>query len=612
MNRIAYRQFHFERAADGEQIPVVASTDHPVQRDGYIEILSHREKAVDLSRAPLPLIESHDRDRLNIGLIEDLRTVAGKLRGHLKMGASQRAHEVLQDIRNGIVRSVSVGYEILSETWSDDGLTVTADRWRPFEVSLVSVPADPGAGFYRSSHMENPQNQEKTDKITVLKTERERVRQIRQLFELHPGHENLMFRSIDDGLTVDQVRAALLDELGSRTEPAIRAWRTDESASQRVPSRHTRIGEPFGGIGPREFREAAVDALCLRGGVPIDKPHPAAQDLRHASMAEIARTCLRERGVDTDGLAPKQLLTRAMGAGHSTDDFPWLLANVANKALGMGFDMEPASHRIWTTDIEVPDFKEATLARRSEAPELLLVLEGGEYQGGSFPDEGETYQVQTYGRIFTITRQALINDDLQSLTALPQAFGASGARKECDQVYEILTANGNLSDGIALFDAQHGNLAAAGAAPTLTSLGAARAATRVQTGPNGSVLNIVPMYLIVPAALETVAENLLNSVSILNTAIGSTTGEVTSPSQFVSSLQLVVDARLDLDSTTAWYVAASPLQVDTIYRAYLSGQRGISTEEERDFSTKGYGLSASLDFCAFAGDYRGLYKNPGA
>ncbi len=271
-----------------------------------------------------------------------------------------------------------------------------------------------------------------------------------------------------------------------------------------------------------------------------------------------------------------------------------------------GYDNEPASHRVWTPETEVPDFKTQSRVQLSEAPALNEVKEGGEFTHGTFGDGKGEFQLITYGRLFGITRQALINDDLSAFARTPQAFGASATRREADVVYGILTPNGNMSDGTALFHTTHGNLETA-AALSIASLGSARSAMRVQTGLNGlATLNIVPRYLIVPAALETTAEQLLASL------VDPTKSNATPNLDFIRGLiTLVVDARLDADSTTAWYLAADSTQVDTIERAYLEGQRGVSYEERPGWEIDGMEVKARLDFAAKAIDHRGLLKNPG-
>lgn len=141
------------RRADPQRrsVPAVLSTTFPVARNGYNEVLLHGRDNVDLSRAPLPLIESHDGSVLNIGIVENLRLTGDKLRGDAIFGTSARANELWPDVQAGIVQNLSVGYTI--DDYRLVGDTMEATRWQPHEVSLVSIPADPRAGFNRSFSM---------------------------------------------------------------------------------------------------------------------------------------------------------------------------------------------------------------------------------------------------------------------------------------------------------------------------------------------------------------------------------------------------------------------------------------------------------------------------
>jgi phage major head subunit gpT-like protein len=139
---------------------------------------------------------------------------------------------------------------------------------------------------------------------------------------------------------------------------------------------------------------------------------------------------------------------------------------------------------------------------------LLKVNEAGEFKEGSIGEGGEAYRVWTYGRIFSITRQALTNDDLGVFSDLPRTLGAAAAALEADVLAGLVTANPVMADGVAVFHATHGNVAAAGAAIDLTTLSAARVAMRRQTGPGGEALNIVPRFLVVSPEQETTADHL--------------------------------------------------------------------------------------------------------
>lgn len=138
---------------DGDRVPVVLSSEHPVERDGYVEVLAHDAEAhVDLGRSPLPLLQLHDHRRLPVGVVEDVRLDVGArvLRGWVRFAQSPEGQALKEQVRDRTLRWVSIGYRVLREL-SRVG-NVLRFAFEPHEVSLVAVPADPGAQFYRSNH----------------------------------------------------------------------------------------------------------------------------------------------------------------------------------------------------------------------------------------------------------------------------------------------------------------------------------------------------------------------------------------------------------------------------------------------------------------------------
>jgi len=145
------RTFEFlveERAADGG-IPVVVSSEAVVEMSDGPEILVHSAEAIDLQRAPLPIIATHRSGQVNVGVVEDLTIANGLMRGMARFGTRQEAVEYRDDVLNRIIRSVSVGYARIRSTIRKDGVLITG-RWMPTHTALVAEPADINAGFFRS------------------------------------------------------------------------------------------------------------------------------------------------------------------------------------------------------------------------------------------------------------------------------------------------------------------------------------------------------------------------------------------------------------------------------------------------------------------------------
>ena len=345
----------------------------------------------------------------------------------------------------------------------------------------------------------------------------------------------------------------------------------------------------FGDIGP--------------GGIKVKKPHPGARDLERMSIVNMAEICLKCTGMSTRGMGASQIVNRAFT--HSTSDFPLLLEDAANKAVRAGMENTSASFREWVDITEIPNFKTVSRVGLGAAPDLLPVKEGGEIEQGTFAEGAEKYSLESYARIFSITRKAIINDDLSAMTTLPNAFAASAVRKEGDLLYSILTTNGNMSDGNPLFHATHSNIGTA-ATPSVAALAEARKLMRRQKTVGGTgLLNATPRYVIAPAALESEFEVLL--ASLVDPARSNDTGN----SAFVRGLTLVVDPRLDEVSETAWYLAADARTVGTIELGRLAGEP-VSIETQNGFEIDGVSIKCRLDAGAAAVDWRGMVYNAGA
>jgi hypothetical protein len=212
------------RAADdgARTAPAVLSTEFPVDRGGVLEVLSHAPDAVDLSRSPIPLLESHNSGALNIGVIENLHLAGRKLRGTVRLGTSQRARELWDDIKVKIVRSLSVGYEWLDHV--RDGDTITVTRWRLLEASLIAIPADPGAGLFRSNfrdsemeteNQEGGQHQTRSQKRRESREAAQDLKRVSEINELRdhwqeqfPELNGTALRAVEENWPVDALWCA--------------------------------------------------------------------------------------------------------------------------------------------------------------------------------------------------------------------------------------------------------------------------------------------------------------------------------------------------------------------------------------------------------------------
>ena len=422
----------------------------------------------------------------------------------------------------------------------------------------------------------------------AMEAERARIAGIQDAARKLGVGEDVTSDLVRRGVSLDAARGALID-----------------AAAQNDRAVETRPHIRMGGQCEVETRRAAVEAALLHRHDPIRfEMTAAARDWRGLSLIEVARDILASEGVRVRGLSRDELATRAL---HSTSDFPLILSNVTNKTLRAAYDTAPRTFAPIARRTTVADFRDVHRLQLGEAPQLEKVNESGEFKRGTLGEAQEKYRIETFGKVIGITRQVLINDDLDAFTRVPALFGTAAATLESDVVWGVITANAAMADGKALFHAGHNNLAAAGVKLDVVALAKARTAMSLQKGLDGkTVLNIRPAFLVVPTSLELEAEQLLAQNIVPAKSVDVVPGSL-------RSLTVISEPRLDPGAGAAvpWYLLASPAAIDTIEYAYLEGQEGVAMETRMGFDVDGMEIRARLDFGAKAIDWRGLYKNPG-
>lgn len=217
-NALLSRQLTLSRKKPGsDTYPVSLSSTQPVERWFGIEILSHEPDAVDLSRAVdgLPLITSHNGEALPVGRVEDVRLIGDRLVGELRLGNSSQAQEIRADIEAGVIRDVSIGYQILelekTDTTEDGKDVYTVTRWMPFEASLVSIPADHTVGIGRSQPREtlSLKRSKTMSENQIRKQEAERAADILAICRNYDCMD-LAQEYIEQGRSPDELRAEIL------------------------------------------------------------------------------------------------------------------------------------------------------------------------------------------------------------------------------------------------------------------------------------------------------------------------------------------------------------------------------------------------------------------
>lgn len=425
----------------------------------------------------------------------------------------------------------------------------------------------------------------------VLAEESERRTNITAAFGgFATGHAELLNTCLGDmNCTVAVAREKLLAKLGEGTTPS----------SVQAPGQHGHISN--GNLVGDSIRSS----LMARVGHAESE---ASNGFNNMSLRELARASLTERGILVATLAPMQMV--GMAFTHGQSDFGNILLDIAGKSVLLGWEESDETFQKWTRKGRLSDFKTVARVGLGEFPSLREVRPGAEYKHITLGDRGERIQLATYGELFGINRQAIINDDLSLLSDIPYKMGQAARATIGDLVYAILTSPPKLSDDKLLFDASRKNLGTgAGSALSVEALSAGKTAMALQKvdvkGGKPRTLNIRPAYVLTPIALEDKARQIITSESMPGTT--SNAGIANPIRNFA---EVIGEPRLDDASSDAWYLAAKQGS-DTIEVAYLDGIETPYVEQTEGFTSDGVMTKVRIDAGVAPLDYRGLYKSNG-
>jgi ATP-dependent protease ClpP protease subunit len=424
-----------------------------------------------------------------------------------------------------------------------------------------------------------------------IAVEASRRNAISAAFASFAGHETLRDTCLGDTTcTVDVANAKLLAAIGEKTTP---------TTSQRHPG-HVSNGNIVG--------DGVRASLYGRLGMEENEADNA---YNHMTLRELARASLSDRGIGVASLRPMDMVGLAFT--HDSSDFGNILLDASHRSLLQGWEQAEETYQLWTKKGRLSDFKVANRVGLGSFSTLREVRPGAEYKYITLGDSGETIRLATYGEIFSINRQAIINDDLDALSAIPRLMGEAARATIGDLVYDTLTNNGKMKDGKPLFDASRKNLFTGNAsALSIEAMSTAKTAMALQKakaakdGDKTRTLNIRPAFLLCPVALEDKANQLIRSASVPNAQVNA--GVVNPMKDFA---QVISDPRLDDASSSSWYLAGKQ-NSDTIEVAYLDGVDVPYIDQMEGFTSDGIATKVRIDAGVSALDARGLNKSVGA
>lgn len=618
----------------------------------YLERLSLDPKHVRMNRlnAGAPLLNAHSAWALadQIGVVEAGTAVLAGQEGRATVRFSKRAdvEPIYQDVRDKIIRNVSVGYRVhkVEETEAGkNGLPVrTAIDWEPYEISMVPIGADSGARVRSSKDVEtNPcevvqrateeadmaEEKKPTEtkpevppaeptpplaaeaiRAAAVQAERDRITGIQHVVRVAKLEPAVADDMVTRGITLDQARAEVLDKMAVADE-------------QKPTDQRVRIE---GGEDARDrFLRGATNWLLVKGGsaglVAQAEKRQAGEfdpgEFRGMTLLDLARHCLAAAGVKTRGMDKMKIVSAAFltkrDITQSTSDFATLLENTMHKVLQAAYATTQDTWSKWCGRGTVSDFRAHNRYRMGSFGALDAVAENGEFKNKAISDaEKGTITATTKGNIINVSRQMIVNDDMGAFTRLLTMLGRAAALSVEVDAYASLAENAGLGPtvgSVPMFDATHNNLGA-GAALSAAALDANAVIMASQTDPWGNeYLDLRPAVLLVPLSLRGQALIINQSQFDPDT--------VANKSQMKPNVvngmfrDIVGTPRL---TGTRRYLFADPAIAPVFEVAFLEGQESPVLETQDGWRTDGAEMKVRFDYGVAGIDYRGAVTDAGA
>lgn len=619
---------------------VVAATETPVRRYYGDEILLCTRKAVVATRLKnMPVLDSHRSTSVKdiLGQVIETRFEGRQLHMKVRFADNENGNAALGLVRDGMLHKVSAGYRILEaeESTGRNGVPViTVTRWEPSEISLVSVPADPNATIRGNVKMAKKPTTTRRAPVEEILDEGIETGHDEDGDE-RPAPVGQRSFSVADVNAIMSIRsqtasAGISDQdfadMVSRSNGSMDRFRRGYMKMLVERDEATRVDSHLGlgadGLQHRggDIRNMVVDALAARLGATAQMQN---NPLAGRSSVEIGRRYLEESGVSTRGMddhriadvliAGRQIDVMSSRAQHTTSDFPQLLLAAGNRALLQRYEPLVSPLKSLSSVRHVRDFRQQTFIRPGEAPLLEKVLESGEIKHGTMEEDSRGLKLDTYARMFNISRNALVNDDLGAFSDFLGVFAQAASETEGNLFASLLLANNKagivLSDGLPFFHPDRNNVSwiteggtkkPSGSAITVDSVGAARMNMRTHKNVNGTgTAGVVPAVLLVGPAQETEAEKLVASINASN---------INDANPFAGKLRVLVENRLD---GNGWYLFADQGQRPALMHGYLDGASGPQVESKEGWDILGTSFRCILDFGCGVLDWRSAYFNPG-
>lgn len=559
-------------------------------------------------RRPILLQHSYELDAI-LGQTTDIR-VEGKnlvVEGEM-IGGNASAEKVIALAERGFQWQASIGADVIrseklpaGEHAMVNGQSVTgpariirASRLR--EVSVVTLGADDNTSASLAASAAQPEESFMSDES----------REIAQATSEAPVAAAAPVPAINEEAIADRVAAKILAAQVESKVQSIRAARPSAPAVHVEQDRE-------------QFSEVLMAAACQSGRLPgVEKQFsPQVLEAAHKrykggiGLGEMLVEAARANGYEgrttfRDESYSRPIL-RAAFATHAIAD---ILSATVNKFLLQGFTTVDNTWSRISTTRSVSDFKTVTSYRLTGGFKFEEMSGKSEFKMASAGNVKYENSARTYGIATNVTREDIINDDLGALTAVPTRIGR-GAALKLNEVFWT-----RFLDNSTFFATGNKNFqSGAGTAFGIDGITAAELLFLNQTDDDGFPLAVSPSILLVPTALNARALQLRNSTEIRDTSASNKypTANPHAGKYEIITTPYLSNAQFTGNSTTAYYLMASPADLSAIEVAFLNGVQQPTVEQaDLDFSLLGIQMRGYFDFGVAMVEPRAGVKMAGA
>lgn len=594
--------FTVAAAAEGAATPtfrLVAYTGAPIRQGWSRNALVLDLAGMDLSNQSIPILFGHDASLESVvGQATAVTSDGSQLIVEgVVLGVSETANRVMELARRGMKFQASVGADVgrieniqagesvavNNRTFAGPVSIVRGSALRETSIVLMGADGATSASIAAEAEVDMADAANQTPDETKVSAEATAPVAV----ETKPAVQAEQAKEPN----MADLKAELLKEIKAELLDGLRASRPAAPAVHVVAK--TDANDP----------KVVTAALCMAGGLPtVEKEYDertleaAHKRSRSIGLQDVLIEAARGNGYDGPArIRDNGTLGQVLKAAFATHLISNVLAATYGKFLLNGFTGVEAVWDMISSIRNVSDFKSVTGVRVNGGFDFEEVAQDGELKSADASDETRTIKAKTYGRISSLTRQDIINDDLGALTVLPTRLGR-GAGLKLNSVFwsEFESSNSTYYSK---------ETAAAGNALSISSLKTATTGYRKLTDPDGKPLAVTPRMLLVPPELEITAAELMGG-SLLITGENSTRTNV---NVLAGRYQVVSSAYLS--SATTWWLAASPSDLPAMEVAFLNGVRVPTVEQaEADFNVLGVQMRGYFDFGVAKAESRGAYR----